>query len=301
MIDMGKAFGCGKFRTYIFKLRYAAVFLIIAAGVMLFAGGYEIIQTSGTAAEGIRLPILMYHSLLKDTARSGDYVITPSQLEEDLIFLNASGYSSVVMSDLINYVYKGTPLPDKPVLLTFDDGYYNNLTYAVPLLEKYGFKAVISIVGEYTDKFSEEPDENPSYAYMSWKNVREAMDSGVIEIQNHTYNMHSAEQGGRMGAAREKYEADEEYELALERDLIGMQKRCLAELGYLPTVLTYPFGSYGRDTERLVRKFGFLASLSCNEGVNILTGDREELYLMKRYNRTCKRSAERLLRKIYEE
>lgn len=59
------------------------------------------------------------------------------------------------MTELINYVYNDASLPEKPIIITFDDGYYNNLSYAVPLLHKYNMKAVVSIVGEYSDRYTE--------------------------------------------------------------------------------------------------------------------------------------------------
>ena len=78
--------------------------------------------------------ILMYHSLLKDPARQGKYVVSPDLFENDLRWLKENGYSFVEMQDLINFVYSGSSLPEKSVVITFDDGYYNNYLYAYPLL-----------------------------------------------------------------------------------------------------------------------------------------------------------------------
>ena len=94
----------------------------------------------------------MYHSILKDASRTGKYVITPSRVEEDLIYLQENGYETVVVADLIAYVTDGTPLPEKPVMITLDDGYLNNLTYMLPLLEQYDMRAVISVIGLYSER-----------------------------------------------------------------------------------------------------------------------------------------------------
>ena len=58
------------------------------------------------------------------------------------------------MADVIDFVLNGTPLPEKPVMLTFDDGYYNDYVYAYPLLKKYNSKMVFSPIGRYVDPVS---------------------------------------------------------------------------------------------------------------------------------------------------
>ena len=77
--------------------------------------------------ERVTLPIIMYHSILKDDARQGKYVVSPEVLARDLDALEARGCETVTVRDLIAYTRDGAPLPAKPVMLTFDDGYYNNL------------------------------------------------------------------------------------------------------------------------------------------------------------------------------
>lgn len=142
--------------------------------------------------KGTELLILMYHSVLKDPAKTGMYVITPSRLEGDMKYLKERGYETVVTEDLIDHVYYGKQLPEKPVILTFDDGHYNNLAYALPLLEQYDMQAVISVVGKYTERYSENEDKNPAYAYLSWEDIITLVHSGRVEIQNHSYDMHES-------------------------------------------------------------------------------------------------------------
>ena len=110
--------------------------------------------------DSVFVPIVMYHGVLDDTSRQGQYIITPTQLEEDLKIIKERGYTTVVMQDLLDYVDNGTPLPDKPIMLTFDDGYYNNYLYADPLLKRYGRKAVISPVCKWTEFYSDTPGQS---------------------------------------------------------------------------------------------------------------------------------------------
>ena len=81
---------------------------------------------------GVRVPVIMYHAVMDDASRLGKYVISPEELESDFKWLSENGYTAILSEDLINYTENGAALPEKPILLTFDDGYYNNYLYAYP-------------------------------------------------------------------------------------------------------------------------------------------------------------------------
>lgn len=134
-------------------IHLSKILLFLTLLVTLLTVGISIVIA--TSEDYIEVPIIMYHSILKDSSRSNKYTVTPAVLEEDLKYIKDKGYTTVTIADLISYVYNDTPLPEKPIVLTFDDGHYNNYGYLFPLLEKYDMKAVISIVGSYTDKFTE--------------------------------------------------------------------------------------------------------------------------------------------------
>lgn len=87
----------------------------------------------------------MYHGLTTKASQVNDYFIPAETFEDDAAWLKEHGYTAVTMQDLIDFVYDKTgkeSLPEKPVVITFDDGYYNNHKYATPVLKKYGMKAV---------------------------------------------------------------------------------------------------------------------------------------------------------------
>ena len=177
-----------------------------------------------SVSQEVRLPVLMYHGVHSNPKKAGDYVITPQALEEDLLYLQRQGCTTVVMSDLIAYVQQGAPLPEKPVMITFDDGYYNNYLNAYPLLQKYQMKAVISIIVGETDKYSELDENKENYSHITWDMINEMMESGLIEIQNHTYNLHKTG-NPRRGAAQRKDETTEQYFAAVGADLQKAQDR----------------------------------------------------------------------------
>ncbi|MCI9287234.1 MAG: polysaccharide deacetylase family protein [Clostridia bacterium] len=264
-----------------YKLLICFIILLLVSSCI---GIYTFTNASSYEEESIKLPIIMYHSILKDTSRSGKYIVTPSTLEADLQYIANNGYTTITMTDLIAYVYENSVLPEKPIIITFDDGHYNNLGYAVPLLKKYNMKAVISIVGKYTDTFSESDEANLNYSYLRWKDIEELMNSGIIEFQNHTYNLHS-ESNGRMGCSKKLYESEENYRKILSNDIILLQQKFQENTGYTPNTFTYPFGSISKSSLPIIKNLGFKASLSCSTGVNNITKNPDCLYCLKRNNR----------------
>ena len=139
--------------------------------------------------DGIFLPVIMYHSVT-ETA-SSNYQITPEIFENDLRYLKLQGYETVSAAQLYAYTEGKGELPAHPVTLTFDNGFYNNLSIVHPLLEQYDMCAVVSIVGEYTEVTAERDPHVDRYSYLTWDDVRQSQDSGRVEIGNHTWDLHS--------------------------------------------------------------------------------------------------------------
>lgn len=245
--------------------------------------------------EAVFVPIVMYHSLLKDPARANDYTVSPTTLEADLKYLAAEGYETVVIQDLIDYVYLGEPLPDKPVILTFDDGHLNTMTYGLPLLQKYHAKAVVSVVGAYVEEAVRQNDPNPQYAYLTWEDLKALRDSGCFEIQNHSYNLHNNK--NVMGVKRKSGEVLATYQERLSSDVLKMQKALYEHSGINATAFTYPYGLFEKEGEQVLRELGFLATMTCEEKPNYITRSPESLFMLKRYNRPAGLSTARFMKK----
>lgn len=240
---------------------------------------------AGVCREGVRLPIIMYHSVLKDTSRTGKYIITPQSIEEDLQYLSDRGYKSVTAGQVIAYVENGEPLPPKPYMLTFDDGCYNNLAYVLPILEKYDAYAVVSVVGSYSEKFSDTGEASAAYGYLRWQDISELANSGRVEIGNHSYDMHSVG-AGRIGAQRYKGEPLEGYRQKFAADCEKTQQQLRDNCGIEPIIYTYPFGAYCDASQQVLSDMGFKMILTCNEHINTLTEDDRCLRLLGRFNRS---------------
>ncbi|MBS5164302.1 MAG: polysaccharide deacetylase family protein [Butyricicoccus pullicaecorum] len=249
----------------------------------LFAWNTRKEAVSVLAQEQVDLPVLMYHSILKDEARANAYVLSPETLAADLDYLKQHGYETVTIAQLVDYVDGQGELPDKPVLITFDDGFYNNYLYAYPLLQEREMCAVISPIGRESVLFTENEQENAYWSYLSMGRLMEMQESGVFEIANHSYQMHADDV--RKGCLKKRGEQPDAYEALLESDTRQAQT-VLAESGLTPPLCyTYPFGAYSQETERVMKKLGFRCTLSCEERHNVITRNPECLYLLGRYNR----------------
>lgn len=267
------------FKNLKIKLKIVIILIII---LLLFSSILVYYTVKAKQISEINVPIIMYHSVLK--SQSGKYIVHPETLENDLKYIKENGYTTITITDLINYVHSDCSLPEKPIIITFDDGHYNNLTYVLPLLEKYDMVAVISIVGKYTDTYSQSNEANPNYSYLRWSDVNDLIKSNRIEFQNHTYDMHNMT-NSRRGCMKKKNESIENYSSILTNDLKKLQDEFEANTGYIPNTFTYPFGAISNASINIIKKLGFKASLSCEEGVNVITKNPECLYSLKRFNR----------------
>ncbi len=234
--------------------------------------------------EGILLPVIMYHAVYTDISVYPDYIITPDTLESDMKYLKDNGYTAILTEDLINYIDNNVPLPEKPIMITFDDGYYNNLYYALPILQKYDMKAVISVVGIFSDTLAHNDPGIPSYSYLTWDNINTLIESGIIEIGNHTYQFHSCK--NRKGCTRLAGESEEDYQRILMSDLEKLQDLLRINCGMVPISFAYPYGSICRESIPVLKVMGFRCTFNCYEKPNYITRDPDCLFSLNRYNRS---------------
>lgn len=269
-------------------------FSLIFTSIAFFSGADSTKNKADN--DEVFLPIIMYHSILKDQKLQNDYTISPTLMENDLKYLTSNGYTTVTVDDLINYVYHGKKLPEKCIMLTFDDGYYNNYYYAYPLLKKYKCKAVISPIASMTEKFTQTQDISVSYGHISNDDIKEMVSSGYVEIQNHSYDMHTLKP--RKGVSRKQGESFDNYKKAITDDITKAQNYLENVTGKKPSCFVYPFGAKSNSTEEIVRELSFVCTLTCTEKPNVITRDKESLFELGRYRRDGKESLESLLKRI---
>lgn len=266
-------------------MKSKAVFLLISlCAVALFFLSEEKSLPAMAEEEGIKLPVLMYHQVLDLPSKLGKYVVSPQELEADLRLLRELGYETVTVSELIAYCSGEGSLPKKPIMLTFDDGYQTDYKNVFPLLRQYNMKAVFSVVGAYTERYSTEGiDKHINYAHLSWDEISEMQKSGHCEFLNHSYNLHSLD--GRHGCLKASGESDSDYRALIHDDITHAQRLLAEKLGKAPPTFTYPYGGTDDELREIIREEGFSASLGTYEEINVITGDPAELYDIRRFNR----------------
>ncbi|MBQ8965279.1 polysaccharide deacetylase family protein [Ruminococcus sp.] len=261
--------------------------LVLSAGAFTcFSGKAQVNKEEKSAREGIEVPIIMYHSVQLDPDKCNEYTVTLDQLESDIEYIKQNNFTPVFMNDLIRYVNYNGELPDKPIVLTFDDGFYNNYEYMIGLLKKEKVKAVISVVGSYTINASESGDvPSAAYSYLRWCDINEMRESGYYEFCNHSYDMHKLED--RKGVLKRSDESPDAYRHALITDIDGLQKLFETNCDFRPNVFTYPYGFNSEASEETLKALGFEATLGVEEKPNyIVKGCSECLYRLNRYNRS---------------
>ncbi|MEG1426270.1 MAG: polysaccharide deacetylase family protein, partial [Oscillospiraceae bacterium] len=250
-------------------IRLKRKLLAVVLCICVVLSGTVYVTATAAKEDQKAIPVLMYHSILEDEKHWGKYVISPAEFEKDLAYLQREGYTAVGAAELIAYTQKKGVLPEKPIVLTFDDGYYNNYLYAYPLAKKYGTKIIISPIGYWSDQYAKESALSPYYAHCTWEQIREMSESGVVEFGNHTYNLHLSK-GARLGAKQLPGESAEDYRELLQRDISTMQEKLLAATGEDTKIFTYPFGAVSENTPAIIEEMGFLITFSCESRISTI-------------------------------
>ena len=278
--------------------------ILSSIAVLAIALVIAILQISPpNTTDGIKVPILMYHHFDGDAAN--DMIVTQKVFEEHIAALSAAGYTSVSFAQLCDYVENGTPLPEKPICITMDDGYRSNYEIAYPILQKYNMNATVFAIGSMLGMDRYPVTDYPILPYFSWEQAKEMLDSGVMDIECHTYDMHHwapYESGTRV--IRENIlplenENPEEYEAVLSSDTARYIAMSETRLSHTPFVFAYPNGKYTKEAEGILKDLGFKVTLTTNPHTNyIFEGDGTSLLRLGRFTVTNNESGKDLLKII---
>lgn len=217
------------------------------------------------------IPILLYHSVIPklEEEHSKSMFVSEVNFEKDLKYLNENGYETISLEQMENY-YLGeeVQLPEKPIVITFDDGYLNNYEYAYPLLKKYDTKAVIYLIGWSVGRDTFIDSDKEITPHFTWDQAREMYESDLIQFGSHTFDLHN-EQGISYGYGNEvgfglammDDESDEEYRMRVGEDLEKSKTMIEEEIGQDVTSIAYPYGEYNETLLEMLEELGFKSGL----------------------------------------
>lgn len=199
-----------------------------------------------TISRSVRVPILMYHYISVPPGDADQYRINlsvePEVFRQQMAFLKSQGYETIDMYDLLDAILNGRQLPDKPIILTFDDGYRDAYLNAYPILTEFGYTGTFFISTEFVDRGLE--------PYMTWPMIEEMAAAG-----------HRFESHGRSHLDLAKLgRAD------LIWQILGSQETLAAHIGYKPHFLSYPSGSYNDQTIAMVQELSFWGAVTTQGG-----------------------------------
>jgi len=248
------------------------LFLLVIALLLL------LIPSPAVAGDGVL--ILCYHDVGKV---DNDYTISTATLAAHFDFLRHNGYNPISLKQYLDANATGAPLPDKPVLLTFDDGYISFYNEVFPLLKKYQFPAALAVVTSWLEG-RKPPDVGP---LVNWQQIREMEASGLVAVASHSHNLHHpvtanvfgdrGEAGAALICHDGQYESLESYRSRIAGDLAETQAVFERELGHKAEVLVWPYGEYTLPGIEEGRRQGFKAFFTLGSGINPVGSEKSLL------------------------
>jgi peptidoglycan/xylan/chitin deacetylase (PgdA/CDA1 family) len=190
----------------------------------------------------------MYHYISVPPPNSDKYRIdlsvTPEKFESHLKYLAENGYTTISLYELHAYLSSARPLPPKPVVLTFDDGYIDAYTHAFPLLVKYRMTGTFFIVSEFVN--------SPNPAYMRWEHIK-ALSAAGMSIESHS----RAHTDLRLRRGDFK---------GLVWDTLPVLDEIERHTGKRPRFFCYPFGKYDDAVIRMLKSEYMLGAVTTDYG-----------------------------------
>lgn len=240
-------------------------------------------RDADTETQQSEVLVLMYHEIGDDLDSDN---VTAETFRSQLIALKDAGYESVTYEDIINYTVSGADLPEKPVVITFDDGYLGNIEYAAPILEECGMTAVVSVIGVSVGKDTYKDTGIAITPHFTFEQAQQYVDSGVISIQSHSYDMHQVEydgEGFRLGVYQNDSESEEEYVQTFIEDFTKSKDAIEQAYGQHVIGYAYPYGYYNDISEVLLSQMGVQVTVTSNVGYNtVVKGLPQTLRSMNR-------------------
>ena len=228
----------------------------------------------GAQTDGKRFVSVAFHDVVDTAAELAADAVDSDRLVRFFDWLKGNGWTAISLDDVAAARAGTRMLPEKAILLTFDDGYRSTFTRVYPLLLAYRFPAVIGLVGQWMagpmSGVVQYGDEKvPRSTFLSWEEVRQMQASGLVEVASHSYGLHTGilanPQGNNIPAAMtwrydralRRYETDAEHRGRIRDDLVRARRDIAAHTGRMPRALIWPFGRHSGVALQGARDAGF--------------------------------------------
>ncbi len=226
---------------------------------------------------------LAYHDVEDDDPDQAFLSVRTDRLAEQLAWLRANGYQAVSVDQILAARQGGRPLPDRAVLLSFDDGYRSFHTRVLPILKAYGWPALLAPVGVWMDTPSDRPVDfggspQARARFLNWDEIREISRSGLVEIAAHTDASHYGAMANPQGntepaaairsydARTGQYETEAQFDARMGRDVAAITEKIRSVTGKKPRVWVWPYGAEGGSTLRITAENGYEMALTLEDG-----------------------------------
>jgi len=236
------------------------------------------------SAQSQGLIALCYHNIAAEW--DGDPMTTTrDQFQAQMAWLKAQDYHPISVQQLISARNQHQSLPEKAVLLTFDDGYAGVYEHAFPLLKQFNFPAVLGLVTDWLEtsalqQVHYDTGLKPRSDFLTWPQVDQMTASGLLEVASHSHDLHHGISGNpfvdlqpaattrRYDTTEQSYESDEQFHQRIKSDLQQSSDIVFKHLKLRPRVMVWPFGEFNRETLDIAQSLGFSLSMSLQEGSN---------------------------------
>lgn len=220
------------------KLVLAALVLLLP---FLLASPKSLTASRGIdRVNGTKILVLNYHKVDNmDISLS----VLPKDFDRQMKYLKDNNFHTITPQEMYAALTEGAELPENPVVITFDDGYYDNYKYAYPILKKYGFKGTIFVVTSFLDRGQQ--------GYITWGQAQEMESSGVINIESHTVTHSSMTE-----------QTDEQLRYEMAESKRDIEQR----LGKTVDFIAYPTGTFNLHIASLVKEAGYKGAFTIKYG-----------------------------------
>lgn len=236
---------------------------------------------------------IAYHDVEDRDPDQAVVAVRTERLIEQLAWLRENGYQAVSVDQILAARRGGPALPPKAVMLSFDDGYSSFYTRVMPILRAYHWPALLAPVGSWIDTPLNKPVDfagtpRPRGEFLTWQQIREVSQSGLVEIAAHTDANHKGilanPQGNLEPAATTRsfdpktngYESEAQFQARMRADVAAISNKIRTVTGKAPRVWVWPYGAADGTSLAVVSEHGYEMALTLEDGLDDL-GDRKSV------------------------